>query len=134
MYWVGLFHDVLKLASDGTMYAPGYIRRYGVNMTIPSTLASFFQEYDLATLDPQSAALLIFERTLQYEDRADLHWLFAQSRAIRSASGSRTLEKDASRSRISIPGRLFWRSSHERPILGDGHTRDAQHPRRIHTE
>jgi hypothetical protein len=47
-------------------------------MTIPSTLAPFFQEYDLACLDPQSAAPLIFERTLQYGDRAELHWLFTQ--------------------------------------------------------
>lgn len=47
-------------------------------MTIPSTLAPFFQEYDLTSLDLQSAAPLIFERTLQFGDRAELHWLFTQ--------------------------------------------------------
>ena len=52
--------------------------RSGAPMMIPSTLAPFFQEYDLASLDPQTAAPLIFERTLQYGDRAELHWLFAQ--------------------------------------------------------
>jgi hypothetical protein len=45
---------------------------------IPSTLAPFFQEYDLASLELQTAAPLIFERTLQYGDCAELHWLFAQ--------------------------------------------------------
>jgi hypothetical protein len=47
-------------------------------MTIPSTLAPFFQEYDFAALDTVSAAPLIFERTLQYGDRAELRWLFSQ--------------------------------------------------------
>ena len=47
-------------------------------MTIPPTLAPFIQEYDLASLDSQTAAPLIFERTLQYGNRAELHWLFAQ--------------------------------------------------------
>jgi hypothetical protein len=47
-------------------------------MTIPPTLAPFFQEYDLAALDPLTAAPLIFERTLQYGDRAELHWLFTR--------------------------------------------------------
>jgi hypothetical protein len=45
---------------------------------VPSTLAPFFQEYDLISLDLQTAAPLIIERTLQYGDRAELHWLFAQ--------------------------------------------------------
>ena len=52
--------------------------RSGAPMMIPSTLAPFFQEYDLASLDPQTAAPLIFERSLQYGDRAELHWVFAQ--------------------------------------------------------
>lgn len=47
-------------------------------MTIPSTLAPFFQEYDLTSLDLQSAAPLIFERILQFGDRAELHWLFTR--------------------------------------------------------
>ncbi len=48
------------------------------NRMIPPTLAPFFQEYDLAALDPQDAAPLIFERTLQYGDRTELRWLFDQ--------------------------------------------------------
>lgn len=46
--------------------------------SIPATLTPFLQEYDLAQLDPQAAAPLIIERTLQYGDRTELHWLFAQ--------------------------------------------------------
>ncbi len=49
-----------------------------VEMAIPSTLAPFFQEYDLASLNLQTAAPLIFERTLQYGDRSELHWLFTR--------------------------------------------------------
>jgi len=49
-----------------------------ITMPIPSTLAPFFQEYNFAQLDPQTAAPLIIERALQYGNRAELHWLFAQ--------------------------------------------------------
>lgn len=49
-----------------------------VEQRVPSTLAPFFQEYDLISLDLQTTAPLIVERTLQYGDRAELHWLFAQ--------------------------------------------------------
>lgn len=45
---------------------------------IPPTLAPFLQEYDLAQLDPQTAAPLLIERTLQYGNRAELRWLFTQ--------------------------------------------------------
>jgi len=47
-------------------------------MSIPITLAPFFQEYDLAQLDPQTAAPLVIERALQYGNRAELRWLFRQ--------------------------------------------------------
>jgi hypothetical protein len=47
-------------------------------MSIPSTLAPFFQEYDLAQLDPKTAASLVIERALQYGSRAELRWLFRQ--------------------------------------------------------
>ena len=47
-------------------------------MPIPATLAPFFQEYNLAQLDLQTAAPLVIERALQYGNRAELHWLFAQ--------------------------------------------------------
>lgn len=47
-------------------------------MTIPATLAPFFQEYDLAQLNPQRDAATIIERTLRFGTRAELHWLFAE--------------------------------------------------------
>ena len=43
---------------------------------IPSSLAPFFQEYDLARLDPQTDASTIIERTLRFGTRAELRWLF----------------------------------------------------------
>ncbi|MBN1583852.1 MAG: hypothetical protein JXA89_24305 [Anaerolineae bacterium] len=44
--------------------------------TIPRSLAPFFQEYNLADLDPDQAAATIIERTLRYGNRAELRWLF----------------------------------------------------------
>ena len=40
------------------------------------SLAPFFQEYDLATLDVQRSANTIIERVLQYGNRAEIRWLF----------------------------------------------------------
>lgn len=48
------------------------------NTPIPQSLAPFLQEYNLTTLDPKTAAPLLIERALQYGNRAELHWLFAQ--------------------------------------------------------
>lgn len=45
---------------------------------IPPSLAPFLQEYNLAQLDAQIAAPLLMERALQYGNRAELRWLFAQ--------------------------------------------------------
>jgi hypothetical protein len=73
-------------------------------MTIPSTLAPFFQEYDLASLDPQTAAALIFERTLQYGDRAELHWLFVQYTRIQIRDWVRHFGKE----RLPQPHLNFW--------------------------
>ena len=44
--------------------------------SIPSSLAPFFQEYDLQHLNPQKDAATIIERTLRYGDRSELRWLF----------------------------------------------------------
>ena len=44
--------------------------------TIPHSLAPFFQEYDLSTLDPDRDAATIIERTLRYGNRRELRWLF----------------------------------------------------------
>jgi hypothetical protein len=45
---------------------------------IPRSLAPFFQEYDLDSLDPDGAMATIIERTLRYGNRAELRWLFAR--------------------------------------------------------
>lgn len=49
-----------------------------ISHTIPATLAPFFQEYDLAQLNPQKDAATIIERTLRFGTRTELHWLFAE--------------------------------------------------------
>ncbi len=43
---------------------------------IPSTLAPFFQEYDIAKLNPQTDSCTIIERILQFGNRVELRWLF----------------------------------------------------------
>ncbi len=43
---------------------------------IPSSLAPFFQEYDLTKLDLERSAGTIIERTLQYGNREEIRWLF----------------------------------------------------------
>lgn len=45
---------------------------------IPSTLAPFFQEYDITRLNPQKDSATVIERTLRYGSRAELRWLFAE--------------------------------------------------------
>ena len=53
---------------------------------IPITLAPFFQEYDIAQLNPQIDSATIIERVLRYGSRVELQWLFAEfSRAQISA-------------------------------------------------
>lgn len=49
-----------------------------ISQPIPATLAPFFQEYDLAQLNPQKDAATIIERTLRFGTRTELQWLFAE--------------------------------------------------------
>lgn len=44
---------------------------------IPSTLAPFFQEYNLESLRIQQDASTIIERTLRFGTRSELRWLFS---------------------------------------------------------
>jgi hypothetical protein len=44
--------------------------------SIPPSLAPFFQEYDLARLNPEKDSFTIIERTLQFGNRSELRWLF----------------------------------------------------------
>jgi hypothetical protein len=46
-------------------------------LTIPPTLAPFFQEYDLTHLRIQQDSGTIIERTLRFGTRSELRWLFA---------------------------------------------------------
>ena len=47
------------------------------SQTIPTSLAPFFQEYDLACLRIEQDASTIIERTLRYGTRSELRWLFS---------------------------------------------------------
>jgi hypothetical protein len=51
----------------GTMETP---------MSIPASLAPFFQEYDLVQIDLERSRFTIIERVLQFGDRQEIRWLF----------------------------------------------------------
>jgi len=72
--------------------------------SIPSTLAPFFQEYDFERLNPQTAAPLIIERALQFGNRAELHWLFAQYSRTQIVDWFNRYAKE----RLPNPHRAFW--------------------------
>ena len=72
---------------------------------IPSTLAPFFQEYDLRQLHPQRDAFTIIERALQFGNRAELRWLFAQYPRQQIKDWVQRFGKD----RLPHPHLDFWR-------------------------
>ena len=72
---------------------------------IPVTLAPFFQEYDLAQLNPQRNADTIIERTLQFGNRAEIHWLFTQYSRDQIAAWFKKYAKE----RLPEPHNTFWR-------------------------
>jgi len=76
-----------------------------MNTPIPSTLAPFLQEYNLAQLDVQTSASLLIERSLQFGNRAELHWLFAQYPRQQIVNWIRRFGKD----RLPPPHLDFWR-------------------------
>ena len=84
-----------------------------VKAALPSSLAPFFQEYDIARLDPQTAAPLIIERTLQYGNRAELRWLFAQYPREQIADWVKRFGED----RLPHPHLDFWRIILDVPTL-----------------
>ena len=73
--------------------------------TIPSTLAPFFQEYELASLDPQRDSATIIERTLQFGNRIELRWLFGQYSRAQIKEWVRRFGND----RLPNPHRAFWK-------------------------
>jgi hypothetical protein len=72
--------------------------------SIPSTLAPFFQEYDLPYLDPKRDSATIIERTLQFGNRVELRWLFAQYPHAQITDWVRHFGRD----RLPDPHRTFW--------------------------
>jgi hypothetical protein len=73
---------------------------------IPQTLAPFFQEYNFPLLNPERDAPLVIERTLQYGNRAELHWLFAVYSQEKIKEWVRRYGND----RLPQPHRTFWRT------------------------
>ncbi len=72
---------------------------------IPQSLAPFFQEYDLASLDAERSAATIIERVLQFGNRAEIAWLFrVYSRAQVAAWVGRW-----GHLALSEPHLTFWR-------------------------
>ena len=72
---------------------------------IPSSLAPFFQEYDLAKLNPSQDAATIIERTLRYGTRVELRWLFATYSRAKVADWV----KQWGRYGLPEPHLSFWR-------------------------
>lgn len=72
---------------------------------IPSTLAPFFQEYDLRQLNLQRDAFTIIERALQFGNRAELRWLFAQYPRQQITDWVQRFGKD----RLPHPHLDFWK-------------------------
>ena len=72
---------------------------------IPSTLAPFFQEYDLQKLDPQRDSATIIERAIQFGNRAEIRWLFAQYPRSQITDWIKRFGKD----RLPHPHLDFWR-------------------------
>jgi hypothetical protein len=71
---------------------------------IPQSLAPFLQEYNLANLSLQTAAPLLIERALQYGNRVELRWLFAQYPREEIADWVKRFGKD----RLPHPHIDFW--------------------------
>ncbi len=71
---------------------------------IPLTLAPFFQEYDLATLNPQKDAHTIIERALQFGNREELRWLFNMYGQEEIVAWVRQFGKE----KLPQPHRAFW--------------------------
>jgi len=72
--------------------------------TIPATLAPFFQEYNLQQLDPQRDSATIIERALQFGNRAEIRWLFAQYPRAQIADWIKRFGK----ARLPHPHLDFW--------------------------
>jgi len=73
--------------------------------SIPVSLAPFFQEYDLASLDPERSANTIIERVLQWGNRLEIRWLFHVYPPQRVAAWVKRWGKEI----LPEPHLTFWR-------------------------
>ena len=71
---------------------------------VPLSLAPFFQEYDIASINPETDSFTIIERTLQFGNREELRWLFETYSREQITSWVRHFGKD----RLPQPHRRFW--------------------------
>jgi len=71
---------------------------------VPSSLAPFFQEYDIALLNPEKDSFTIIERTLQFGNRSELRWLFTVYPRQQIADWVRQFGNDC----LPQPHRIFW--------------------------
>ncbi len=71
---------------------------------IPLTLAPFFQEYDIAKLNPQTDSHTIIERALQFGNRTEIKWLFTVYSQEKIVSWVRQFGKD----KLPQPHLNFW--------------------------
>jgi hypothetical protein len=76
-----------------------------MNTPIPSTLAPFFQEYNLLQLNPQRDSATIIERALQFGNRAELRWLFHEYPREQITDWVKRFGRD----RLPHPHVDFWR-------------------------
>jgi hypothetical protein len=74
-------------------------------MEIPTSLAPFFQEYDLEQLTLENSAATIIERTLQFGNREEISWLFSHYSHQRIRDWVRQWGKLA----LPEPHLTFWR-------------------------
>jgi len=73
--------------------------------SIPTSLAPFFQEYDITKLSPEKDTFTIIERVLQFGDRVEIKWLFGLYSQESIASWVRHFGDE----RLPQPHRKFWK-------------------------
>jgi len=74
-------------------------------MSLPPTLSPFFQEYDIAKLNPQTDSHTIIERVLQSGNRSEIRWLFETY----SREDIKKWVRSFSEEKLPQPHRAFWR-------------------------
>ena len=72
--------------------------------SIPLSLAPFFQEYDIAKLNPQKDSHTIIERALQFGNRVEIKWLFS----VYSVDKIKEWIKQWGKDKLPEPHRTFW--------------------------